>query len=117
MTELVTPGDTQPSRSAGETLRAARQSQGLHIAVLAAQLKVAPRKLEALEGDRIDELQGPTFARALAHAACRALKIDPTEVLAGLPQVEHATLDQVGGGLNAPFRDKSHRAEPLELPR
>ena len=45
-------------------LRAARQQQGLHIAALAAAIKVTPAKLEALEAGRIEALPDATFARA-----------------------------------------------------
>lgn len=109
--------DTQPLSSAGEMLRAARQAQGLHIAALATQLKVTPRKLELLESDQHGELQGATFVRALAQAACRALKIDPTPVLARLPDAHGNTLDQVNGGLNAPFREHGARRAAVDLPQ
>ena len=72
---------------AGAMLRAARQQQGLHIAALAASIKVAPAKLEALESGRYHELLDLTFTRALAQAICRVLKIDPAPVLAQLPDV------------------------------
>ena len=95
--------------SAGALLRAAREKQGLHIAALATSIKVAPRKLEALENDRYDQLPGVAFTRALAQTVCRSLRIDPLPVLALLPRADAAELDQVGGSLNAPFRDRSSR--------
>ncbi|MDO9434100.1 RodZ domain-containing protein [Hydrogenophaga sp.] len=67
-------------------LRAAREAAGLHIAALAAALKVPVRKLEALEAGRYDELPDLTFARALASSACRHLKVDPVPVLEQIPQ-------------------------------
>ncbi len=93
--------------SAGRLLREARERQGLHIAALAASIKVTPHKLEMLEADRFDALPDATFTRALAQTVCRALKIDPAAVLVLLPpaSVGHR-LEQVGGGLNAPFRDR-----------
>lgn len=97
--------------SAGALLRAAREKQGLHIAALAASIKVAPRKLEALEGDRWDELSGATFTRALAQSVCRALRIDAAPVLALLPQAQLAELDHVTGRLNTPFRERASRDE------
>lgn len=105
--------DTQPLGldTAGSLLRAARQAQGMHLAGLAMILKVTPKKLEALEDDRYEELQGATFTRALAQAACRALKIDPAPVLARLPRAEAGTLGQAGGGLNAPFREHAARSD------
>ena len=66
-------------------LRAAREAAGLHIAALAAALKVPVRKLEALEAGRYEELPDLTFARALASSACRHLKIDPAPVLEQIP--------------------------------
>ncbi len=116
MTEQADGPDTQPPETAGALLRAARQAQGLHIAALATTLKVAPRKLEALENDRYDELQGSTFVRALALAACRALKINPTPVLERLPAQDSGLLSQLDGGLNAPFRERGVRREVPELP-
>jgi cytoskeleton protein RodZ len=102
------------ARSAGTLLREARQAQGMHIAALAALIKVAQRKLEALEGDRFDELPDATFTRALAQTVCRALKIDSAPVLALLPGPAGYRLEQVGEGINAPFRDRPGRHEPSD---
>lgn len=103
--------DVKPSSapSAGALLRAARQAQGLHIAALAASIKVSQRKLEALEADRYDELAGGTFTRALAQSVCRALRIDAQPVLALLPPPDAVALDNVTGKLNAPYRERGSR--------
>jgi cytoskeleton protein RodZ len=100
------------ARSPGEMLRTAREQQGLHIAALAAAIKVAPRKLDALEHDRWDELPDATFVRALAQTVCRTLKIDSAPVLLLLPRAGTQALDAGGAGLNAPFRDRPGRDEP-----
>ena len=106
------PGSAVPAvGSAGAMLRAAREGQGLHIAALAAAIKIPQRKLEALEADRFDELPDATFTRALAMTVCRALKIDAAPVLAQLPQSGAAALADVAGGLNAPFRDRAGRTD------
>ncbi|CAM3872416.1 helix-turn-helix domain-containing protein [Roseateles saccharophilus] len=91
--------------TAGAWLRNARQQRGLHIAALAVMLKVPQAKLEALEADRFDELPDATFARALATAMCRALKVDPAPVLALLPRTSTSEFD-VRPGLNQPFRER-----------
>ncbi len=113
MSEL---SDTQPLKSAamtaGALLRQARQAQGLHIAALAAAIKVTPRKLELLEADRHEELPDATFTRALAQTVCRTLKIDAAPVLALLPPPKGHRLEQVSEGLNAPFREHSGRLDP-----
>jgi cytoskeleton protein RodZ len=70
---------------------------------------VSPRKLDALENDRWDELPDATFARALAQTVCRALKIDARPVLDLLPPVGAVALEPGNGGLNAPFHAQSGR--------
>ena len=112
--------DSSPApASAGGLLRAARERQGLHLAVLAASLKVAPRKLEQIEGDRYDELVDATFVRALALSMCRALKIDAEPVLSRLPQpaLHGRGLDHVSRGLNQPYRDRDGRGDGGEWRR
>lgn len=107
------PISSSDGPSAGAMLRAAREKRGLHIAALAASIKVSPRKLEALEADRHAELPDLTFTRALAQTVCRALKIDAAPVLAKLPHVgDMPKLAQVGGGINAPFRATSGSRDP-----
>lgn len=98
--------------TAGGMLRAAREKQGLHIAALAAAIKVSPRKLEALENDRHDELPDATFVRALAQTVCRTLKIDARPVLELLPPAPSVALEPGSGGLGTPFRERPGRVEP-----
>ena len=100
--------------SGGAMLRAARQQQGLHIAALAASMKVPPARLEALEAGRYHELVDTTFTRALAQAMCRALRIDPVPVLALLPGSSPDALGRVDGGLNTPFREHGGRGLPAD---
>jgi cytoskeleton protein RodZ len=97
--------------SAGSMLRTAREKQGLHIAALAAAIKVAPRKLDALENDRWDELPDAAFTRALAQTVCRTLKMDPVPVMALLPSTDPGLLDSVSGTLNTPFSRRSGRTD------
>ncbi|MDR7148847.1 cytoskeleton protein RodZ [Hydrogenophaga palleronii] len=85
-------------------LRQAREAMGLHIAALAAALKVPVRKLEALEAGRYEELPDLTFARALASSACRQLKIDPGPILEQIPMGRQPVLGQPGNAINAPFK-------------
>lgn len=101
---MTEPG-TGAAGGAGALLRAARERQGLHIVALAAAIKVTPRKLEALEGDRYDELLDATFVRTLALSVCRTLKVDPAPVLERLPQAPTTGLARAGGSLNQPFRE------------
>lgn len=108
----TTPG--QPT--AGQLIRAARESAGLHIVALAASLKVPVRKLEALEGDRWDELTDATFARALASSVARHLRMDPTAVLAGLPSTKSDALDIPVGLGRAPEAAANMGQQPMRSP-
>ena len=109
--EPTSEGLATQAATAGAWLRNARQQRGLHIAALAVMLKVPQAKLEALEADRFDELPDATFARALATAMCRALKVDSAPVLAMLPRTRDREFD-VRPGLNQPFRERG--AGPID---
>lgn len=100
--------------TAGGLLRQARQAQGLHIAALAAAIKVVPRKLELLESDQFDQLPDATFTRALAQTVCRTLKIDAAPILALLPPPKGHRLEQVAEGLNTPFHERPGHLVPKE---
>jgi cytoskeleton protein RodZ len=103
------------SGTAGQLLRAAREAQGLHIAALAVSLKVPVKKLELLEADRLDELPDAVFARGLASSMCRALKVDPTDILGKLPQTNKPLLGRAEQRINAPFRMPNDGPAPSPL--
>lgn len=111
--ESTTPSAPRPT-TAGGLLRQARQAQGLHIAALAAAIKVVPRKLELLESDQFDQLPDATFTRALAQTVCRTLKVDAAPILALLPPLNGHRLEYVAEGLNTPFRERPGRLVPKE---
>jgi cytoskeleton protein RodZ len=103
-----------PATTAGGLLRQARQAQGLHIAALAAAIKVTPRKLELLESDQFDQLPDATFTRALAQTVCRTLKVDAAPVLALMPPPRGHRLEEISEGLNTPFHERPGRLVPGE---
>lgn len=115
--EGAPPLSSPPAQAAtaGAWLRQARQAKGLHIAAMSVHLKVPQSKLEALEADRYQDLPDATFARALATAMCRLLKIDAAPVLALLPPSDSGTLEKVSPGLNEPFRERPSQDETLGL--
>lgn len=98
--------------TAGALLRSAREAAGLHVAALAVSMKVPVAKLDALERDRHDLLPDAVFARALASAVCRTLKVDAAPVLALLPQSATPRLVQDTDGLNTPFRTPRDAVAP-----
>jgi cytoskeleton protein RodZ len=92
--------------TAGNILREARERQGLHIAMLAATMKVPPKKLEALEQGRLDQLPDLAFARALAKSVCRNLKIEPDQVLSLMPNLNQPEgLVKAANGLATPYEN------------
>ncbi len=104
----ITSGSSQeanllPVVSAGSLLRGAREEAGLHIAALAASLKVPVSKIEAIEDDRFDMLPDIFFARALASSMCRTLKIDSTPILEKMPSISARPIKTDIAGINTPF--------------
>lgn len=96
---------TPSSIRAGAMLRQSREAQRLPIEVLAAGLKVAVKKLEALEAGRFEELPNLVFARSLALTVCRSLNIDPTPIMASLPEPQASPFKANETGLNTIFKD------------
>lgn len=114
MSESVVPdAAAEAAWTRPERLRQSREAAGLHIAAMAAALKVPVKKLEALEAGRYEELPDMTFARALASSACRQLKIDPAPVLEQIPSGRTPMLGDSSHAINAPFR--SPRGSSLSL--
>lgn len=107
-TESVRADDVVP---AGAILRAAREAQGLHIAALAVALKVPVKKLEALEASNYDELPDTVFVRSLALSVCRALKINPDQVLSVLPTLPAHGIKSINAGLNVEFKSMEASAQ------
>jgi cytoskeleton protein RodZ len=107
--ETLDPGEqlinqAQPTQYHPTGLRQAREATGLHIAALAAALKVPVKKLEALEDARYDELPDLTFARALASSACRHLKVDSAPILEMIPHGNAPILGGTSASINTPFK-------------
>lgn len=90
--------------TAGEILKNARQSAGIHIEALAVALKVPVSKLEALESNNFDLLSDTVFLRALASSVCRTLKLDPASVLSLLPQSQAPRLIPERTDINTPVK-------------
>lgn len=103
-------GGDSTNMTAGDMLREAREAHGLHIDMVAAALKVSPRKLAALEADDIEALPDAVFARALAASVCRALRIDPAPVLAKLPGAQRPGLADADRTISKSLRSAAPRS-------
>ena len=110
--EFIPDGAGMPEITAGTYLREAREASGMHLATVAAALKVSVSKLEALEHDQFDLLPGAVFTRALASSVCRMLKLDPAPVLDRLPPLSPASFVPQDRGLNESFRPRNSGPAP-----
>ncbi len=109
---MTEPINSRASEGPGALLEAARRKTGLHIAALAAQLKVSQARLEALEAERWELLPDANHARALATSVCRVLGLDAAPVLDGMPRGTGASLERMSAGLNRSYRsDDQWRAQ------
>jgi cytoskeleton protein RodZ len=67
--------------SVGEFLRELRTRRGVSLDEIARKTRVAPRYLEALEADSLEDLPAPVFIRGFIRAYCQALGESPNEAL------------------------------------
>jgi cytoskeleton protein RodZ len=112
----ATPDSDASVLSAGAMIRRAREASGLHIAALAVSLKVPVKRLEALEADRFELLPNPVFTRALAGSVCRALRMDPADVLDRLPRNDLPQLAPYDKGSLGAYVAPSANHRPAFLP-
>lgn len=70
----------------GAALREARERLNLSIADAAAQTKLAPRQIEALEADDYQKLPEIAFVRGFVRSYAKILGLDAQPLLAALPQ-------------------------------
>ena len=61
----------------GADLKRGREAAGLAIGDAAQRLKLLPRQIESLEGERFDRLPGPAIARGMVRNYARLLNLDP----------------------------------------
>ena len=117
--QLSAPVNEAPAAppQGGRLLRQLREASGVHIASLAATLKVPVARLQALEEGRLEDLPDLTFARALASSVCRSLKQDPAPVLAAMPLPTAPVDVRTARGLNAPIESGTELSVMSDRPR
>lgn len=119
MTEDAAPevqAEAPREESVGESLARARAAMGLTIDDCAQQLKFAPRKIEALEQGRFDELPGGTFARGMLRSYARLLNLDADKLVGRLGaqmQVQDTTDTAVSLRRPIPFSEAGKRGNLL----
>jgi cytoskeleton protein RodZ len=78
--------ETAPANrsSPGSALAAARQARGMTVTEVALRLKFSPRKIEALEADRLDVLPGSTLVRGMVRSYAKLVGLDAKPLLEAL---------------------------------
>lgn len=69
-------------RSIGQTLREARESQGLSVEEVATRLRLMQRQVDAIEADDFASLGQPVFARGFVRNYAKLLDLPPEALLA-----------------------------------
>lgn len=92
-----------PTPSLGAVLRDARIQLGLSVAEVAAQIKFAPRQIEALEADDFKKLPEAAFLRGFVRSYAKILNLDAQTLLAHLPQTKVQVPELVPASVGVPF--------------
>jgi cytoskeleton protein RodZ len=92
-----------PPASLGTMLREARERFGLSVADVAAQIKFAPRQIEALEADDFKHLPEAAFLRGFVRSYAKILHLDAQPLLAALPQAKTATAELTPASVEVPY--------------
>ena len=96
-----------PAVSLGQTLREARERQGFSVADVAAQIKFAPRQIEALESDDYKSLPEMAFVRGFVRSYAKILKLDAQVLLANLTQAKSVSGELTPASVEVPFPDEN----------
>lgn len=89
--------------SLGRMLSEARERLGLSVADVAAQIKFAPRQIEALEADDFKQLPEAAFLRGFVRSYAKILHLDAQPLLAALPQAKAATAELIPPSVEVPY--------------
>ena len=93
------PGAAAPV-SYGARLASQRQSAGLGVTDVAAQLRLHPNQVRAIEQEDLARLPAPAYVRGFVRSYARMLKIDPSPLLSDLnAKLEPARESVVEGGV------------------
>ena len=92
-----------PPTSLGRLLREARLGLNLSVADVAAQIKFAPRQIEALEADDFKQLPEAAFLRGFVRSYAKSLNLDAQTLLAALPQSKVTVAEMIPASVDVPF--------------
>ena len=92
--------DAAAPLSYGARLASQRQSAGLGVTDVAAQLRLHPNQVRAIEQEDLARLPAPAYVRGFVRSYARMLKIDPSPLLSDLnAKLEPAPESIIEGGV------------------
>src|SRR5215472_7122303 len=94
------------------TLRRARLRRNLDLESISRELKIPPKLLEAIEGEKFDRLPGGVFAKAFVRQYARYLGLDDEEMAAEVQRILQPPLE-----ISRPPETSPSSAEPIPLPK
>ncbi len=95
--------DTIAPVKMGVLLREKRLAMGLSVADVAAQIRLAPRQIEALEADDLAHLPELPFVRGFVRSYAKLLHLDDQPLLAALPAALNVSARIEPVSVDAPF--------------
>lgn len=98
--------DHVPAVRLGASLREARLRKGLSVADVAAQIRLAPRQIEALEAEELQSLPELPFLRGFVRSYAKLLQIDAQPLLATLPDAHPVPTRIEPVSVDVPFNIK-----------
>ena len=106
MSNTTPVADSTPVVKLGATLRERRVAMGLSVADVAAQIRLAPRQIEALESDDFGHLPELPCVRGFVRSYAKLLQLDEQPLLATLPDphLAHERIEPVS--VDVPFNIK-----------
>lgn len=97
------PSAAVQAASLGMMLREARERLGLSVADVAAQIKFAPRQIEALEADDFKHLPEAAFLRGFVRSYAKLLQLDAETLFAAMPQTKTVAAELIPASVEVPF--------------
>ena len=117
MSDTTPVADTPPGIKLGAVLREKRVAMGLSVADVSAQIRLAPRQIEALEADDFGNLPELPFVRGFVRSYAKLLQLDERPLLAMLPDPHpvHERIEPVSVGVPFDVKQLSKQQNKIWL--
>ena len=96
----------------GERLRRAREARGLTLDAVAASTHIRERYLEALEGERFEEIPGPAYVKGFLRNYALHLGLPEDEIMGNIAAV-HPELKRVSAAIPERWGARARRPAPI----